>query len=295
MSSRKQQQEQANQLAITSQTRNLPYEIFLEIVDRCVDIAYAESSPGAITWIFDGSEDAFDQVYISSNPVFDRKVQQERFARFRNIYQVNQTTRRLVCQRFPRFPRYQDLVEFVSWKAGGPTPHAWVCPSIDVFIPNFDNMHYDEDGGRNLLQAVMLNPLPEAAKLLRHIQKICLNLERFMASSEREILALVSLRNLKVLRVWHSTTRPLPPADLHSHKELHHVDGDLFPTLAREVAKDPYRLTLRWKPLWDAGVRIILKKRWSSVYDDVELVYTPDGMRVKFLNPECTCYEDPEE
>ncbi|EFQ31694.1 hypothetical protein CGRA01v4_04700 [Colletotrichum graminicola] len=284
---------QQQDVVISSLFREFPMEIKLDIFEKLVDSAYAQVAATPETWMVDGCEDAIDQIYIINSHIPSQDIHLRRFQLIRVASQINSTTRALVNRRLPRFPRYYyfTLSGRVSLSLPKATSlrHTWVCPEHDRFRLQPSTNRYNDDGDRkNTLESAILNAMGKTLEHMKHIQKALYSDNLFFHARKTEIQAIASLPNLKSICLWPGPTeRPMRPAEPHLHSELQPVDPSIYFLLAQQ---DQIRLLSLWKPLWDAGVRITCGRHWLNE-EIAEIVRTDEGLRLRFLQEECKCYE----
>ncbi|KAK1585179.1 uncharacterized protein LY79DRAFT_519353 [Colletotrichum navitas] len=283
-------------VAISSLFRELSMEIKLNIFEKLVDKAYAEIAASPETWIVDGCEDAIDQIYIIDDYNQSHMTHLRRFQLIRLASQINSTTRALVDRRLPRFPSYHrstNLFSFGNTKPkAAPLRYTWVCPEHDRFhLETFTRRYNDDGDNKNTLENAILNATGKSLEDMKHIQKARYSDGLLVDARKTEIQAIASLPNLKSIALWPCPmARPGRPAEPHLHGELQPVDPDIYPQLAEQVSEDPTRLLSLWEPLWDAGVRITCGQYWVNE-ESVEIVRTDEGLRLRFLQEVCKCYE----
>ncbi|KAF6828896.1 hypothetical protein CPLU01_08222 [Colletotrichum plurivorum] len=259
--------------AVQAQTPHIPYEIFLLIVEAAIEDAYSQActTPSTLNlWLEDNPS---KRLCVSADG-FRRAICRARFALIRSISQINHSARSAVHRRFVRFPQCDYALRIVK-------PEAWVLPLVDVF---------DFNSGFLPLRAFE-NATPENQRLFPHIRTLSVQSAPELRECHEEILALLEI----LPSVGLITTADIHRRGRRGRNRCRGQPGDTIRpaklTTLATVEPDFERVC---RTFWEMGITIHLRRHISSepfVKDDMEVILTPEGMRLKLLAPEIDCYD----
>ncbi|OLN96154.1 hypothetical protein CCHL11_03196 [Colletotrichum chlorophyti] len=267
--------------------KEIPFEIFLAITEKLIEDA--EQVRNKITWWMTYSHDNPSRLCIFDEHADSESVDgwlKQRFLTVRLPSQINRKTRDLVHRKLRRLPMERRRS---STNINSPcTVDAWVRPGLDYFIPYFarfcpDVLPYE----RQFHQAVLL-PTPKGYDFLQCVERIFLPAMDFLcAHNTTGFGALLKLPNLKhiIVNIGPAEAKIRQPGTMHPGTGP--IEGDMFPALARWNAHRVAPLKI-WEPFKEKGVALYAV---ACGFRDpvVELLLDDQGVRVRYLQPNCTC------
>lgn len=247
----------------------IPYEVFLLIVEAAVEDAYSQACRSRCTFYLDLTtleETPLQQrLFVSTDD--EEAILKARFSLIKNISQIDHSARRAVHRRFVRFPRFDFSPSILNIAA----PEALVCPAVDAYTVE------NHSSPLELLE----DPTPETRELARHIR--VLNLILFSPACYGRALALLEALPRVEVATMHDGMRWLPPPRI----PLRGRPGDVLrPREPRNTEDDIERLC---RPIWEMGIRFHIRQQYllsETRNEDLEVVSTPEGVRLKVLGPE---------
>lgn len=261
----------------------LPPEVFLLIMEAFLDETESNSAKESWllgAWRYRGDGNRFIITKGSSRPDFD-KLQKSRFLGVRPVFHVNQMTRAMVRNRFsPLTGSRPPLIH----PAG-----LLIFPKIDCIEPLFDGFSPES------IESIILRTQP------RHVAKF---LQSFKTMFVPGFYALYEASDplfecwpfmFPKLSTMLVATYPATKFRLHEHLKIHDhdelrlLDRETFPSLGdwKKFESNPVAPTL--KPIWEKKVRLVGTEPSSNLRTQgvMELVQTPQGLRMRMLGPEC--------
>ncbi|KAF9873470.1 hypothetical protein CkaCkLH20_08929 [Colletotrichum karsti] len=297
--------EEGPSIAPSSTTETLPREIVLLILEAFVADIVENTLPIAfmVHNNYPNEETGSKFSIQVEHPAAERK-QDSRWSEIQTPLHINQHTRALTQEHFFSYPMFyrSDVTQ------------GWVCPRWDRFnfyIGDAEKMILEEernglylekhpDRGRiSQLQEAIENPAPFDVQLVQGMQ-VLHNYPSDMFASldcEPDVELAFSLPNLREIHIDLGATgvgkgtvkRPREP---HSHDVPHRIDAAIYPELASRGYDRGEVFDICARKAQERGVRIVCLAQYpgSGYWETLELLRTPEGIRMKFVHPECICY-----
>ncbi|WYZ42290.1 hypothetical protein EsH8_V_001185 [Colletotrichum jinshuiense] len=268
------------------------FDILLYIINKLIDDAEARAEQTIWCISYDFRTDARLSLYdfelkYSDPQSFDN--QKCRFDTIRLPSQISRKTRAVVHQRFIRFPMV------AADNSQSLTVDAWVLFERDTFRPQSTCGYTDEFNSPSniIFTNALLLPTLKADRLLRFIRCIQLVSPKFFSEGNvRGVGGLLTLQNLRDI-TFSVDSGGLMEKDLSPRSANVIEIPDSIDVLAnwRRVHEQSF-LSL-WPPFEERGVRLYGK----CIYDHpiLEVLRTPDGIRMPYLNPDDDPTRTPEE
>ncbi|KAF9873469.1 hypothetical protein CkaCkLH20_08928 [Colletotrichum karsti] len=266
---------------------SMPYEIFLKIFDALVAEAEEDSEP-ILHWTTI-NPDTPGHLLLMDQKDYDRPgaPQEKRFAVIGNLLKIDSRSRRHIQATAFRPVEMMFRVGMDdAFVAVG-----WICPSVDRFMP-----WTGEKWKIPTLKKLMLNPTPDLVYIVSAMRSIQVNVtELFRYTYVKDFQDMLKLANLDdiAIRGGLKITAPaVKPQDRHNHTDLLPIDPLLLPELAQWARKYGNSLLKKvWPEMKERGIRLFVSESDKVDIDILELFYTPDGIRMRFLDPVCRCYK----
>ncbi|KAF9873471.1 hypothetical protein CkaCkLH20_08930 [Colletotrichum karsti] len=288
------------QIHPSAATRSLPREIVLLILDSVVAQAVEDAWPVALT-VSEGHIEHTDCRFLVA---VDYHVAQridsieERFREcLRTPLEINKHSRALTRTHFLPYP--------MKGYRGDPIL-GWICPSIDRFYLQIENMdrvmmsmvrhhNFTDLPSTSKIQRAIENPSPvdvelvQGMRIVHGYRKTLFSQSTDWAQADLEVI--FSLPNLRELHIdagdkSHSLSdfRQEPS----SYEGLRPIDSFTFPDLAEHILVEGNSFE-RWAlKAEEKGARILGIEKGSVFFPRkfIELLWTPEGTRIKFIPPE---------
>ncbi|KAF6828895.1 hypothetical protein CPLU01_08221 [Colletotrichum plurivorum] len=252
----------------------IPYEVFLLIVEAAVDDAYSQACRTRCTLYLDTTtleeSPLQKRVFVSTD---DGEITfKKRFSLVKHISHINHSARRAVHRRFVRLPRFDYSPSVLNIAA----PEGWVCPAVDAFA--VENHRFP--------LGIFKDPTPEIQEIARNVRIV--NLMLFSTEYFGEALALLeALPRVEVATLYdHLRWLPMPMAFMWART------GDVLQP--RDPSETDGDIEMLCRPIWDMGIRFHIRYQCGlndTENDDLEVISTPEGVRIKVLGPEINFLE----
>lgn len=260
----------------------LPYDVLFDIID--ILVARAEKETEVIHHFITISDKTASGFNICDQVDFGQDggnvPQRRRFALIRDLIQIDSKTREHIAATTFR------PVEMVF---EGSNPEeifkkvGWICPNVDYFFPWI--------GDRDWMAphvATLRSPTPEGAIVLNSIRRVRI-VESMLFSDfyVQDFEILLTLPELKEISVRVDTI--IMEANVRQDEAIP-INEYEFPELAGWVERiGDYAFRPHWKDLEERGIRVFVFESYerNTHMNVLELVNAPDGIRMKFLDPEC--------
>lgn len=278
--------------AVDTNKAPIPYEVFLCVMDAFIqDVKAAQISE--LLCLHYNIESSSRLAVCHEIPDGAEHLARYRFKALRIPLHVNRKTRAMVDRIFPTVP--MGKVYNVTYNL------LRVLPDVDFFIPFYTS-------GINALLQVQGSPSPyerffhqvvhlpnaEAFSVLQNVQSVLLHGEIFFKScNQAGIDALArypSIKRISICLITVSSEVLGPNATIHAG--IWPIDGTIFPDLALWEATTP-NINALCRPFYKKGIKFYgvlqyFEKEYTNT-DFIEFLFTKDGVRMQFLQPNCEC------
>lgn len=286
---------------------NLPYEIFLLIVEAMISEAYERARHEKVIYEIDFTNGRHQIVPQSSFSVVleGRKgvrIQMQRWKQIRDLLQIDGTSRRLVrqvfvtndmlrvaCYSHTYDPRFMD--ERVRLLPG------CVLPDVDIFeiAPDANSIFH---------ASFTLHPQPEYEQLFRLVRRVKGTWFDWLPTqiwpqtlTPETLLCFPNLREIWV-QVEQNFAGIDPRASFHeSHDDDMPLDTQIFPELGLDASgHDLKTLKTQLRVAEKRGIDVYVTTgtAWTqSSRAKTSRLFLKDGaVRMRFLDPHCDCYDE---
>ncbi|KZL84517.1 hypothetical protein CI238_05209 [Colletotrichum incanum] len=270
-------------LVAKKKTPPIPYEIVLHFIDALIDLAADPNNK--LTWWLSYEHTVNTKLVVFDNHagLKSESALKRRFDKIRQPSQINKKSRALVHRLFPRI----YMKDVTSLKTNQLAPiQAWVRPKIDSFVPFFGCHHQKPVTAERFFKQAVVLPTPSGFGFLQLIRQIWLpNLSYLSELNRSGLRPFYRLPNLKAVMV--DTTDTMARDDV-MHPGRLPIDEDVFSCLAHWYSHSAVFNRI-WTELNNSGVRLYALVDGAQKNPVAELFPTQDGIRMRFLHPNCTC------
>ncbi|KXH40391.1 hypothetical protein CSIM01_10139 [Colletotrichum simmondsii] len=271
---------------------NLPYEIFLLIVEAMISEAYERARHQKVIYTIDFTNGRYKAVPQSSFSVVLKgrqgvKIQMQRWKQIRDLLRIDGTSRRLVKGSFVT----NDMVRVAYYS------HTHDPRSMDervrllpgCVLPDVDIFEIAPDANSIFHASFTLYPQPEYEQLFRLIWPQTLTPET--------LLCFPNLREIWV-QVEQNFTGIDPRVSFHeSHDDDMPLDTQILPELGLDASgHDLKTLKTQLRVAEKRGIDVYVTTgtAWtqSSRAKTLRLFLKDGAVRMRFLDPHCDCYDE---
>ncbi|KAH0420780.1 hypothetical protein CcaCcLH18_13822 [Colletotrichum camelliae] len=257
--------------------QSLSIDIFLLIIDQLIQDAKDEEDHALWCFSYDARVDTrfvlhdYAKEHSASGTLDSHKC---RFNGIRLPLQISRTTRGLVHQHFIRVPMVTP--DF----ARNLTVDAWVLPEIDRFRPQSTIGYGNPDSLNNIIFTNnLLLPPPQAVPLLNCMRKIHLNSPCFFAGTTPGVI----ICNVDFGGAVEEDLSPRSPNIIEIPA--------LLDSLTQWRDQHQHAFMAMWPAFEKKGIKMLGKCIFGNEQPILEVLRTPHGIRIRYLNPDAPVSE----